>query len=225
MTAERRKTGRITGRMMGREITEHGVTARDLGLIGCAECALVQAESRARCARCGARLRRPDRASLQAVWALLATGIIAYIPANLWPMLVTRSFGRVDESTIIGGAVDLAAHGAWFIAAVVLIASVAIPLCKFAAIAWLATGIARGSVRGLHGRHRLHTLVELIGRWSMIDVFVVAVLAALIQLGFLASVAPGPAAAPFALSVVLTMLAAQRLDARLIWIAADGRAR
>ena len=89
----------------------------------------------------------------------------------------------------------------------------------------VAIGIARGSVRGLHGRHRLHTLVELIGRWSMIDVFVVAVLAALIQLGFLASVAPGPAAAPFALSVVLTMLAAQRLDARLIWIAADGRAR
>lgn len=203
---------------------ERGVTARDLGLIGCAECALVQRDANPRCARCGARLRRPDRASLQTVWALLATGMIAYVPANIWPMLVTRSFGRVDESTIVGGAVELAAHGSWFIAAVVLIASVAIPLCKFAAIAYLATGIARGSIRGLHNKHRLHMVVELIGRWSMIDVFVVAVLAALIQLGFLASVAPGPAAAPFALSVVLTMLAAQRLDARLIWIGRDGRA-
>jgi paraquat-inducible protein A len=157
------------------------------------------------------------------VWALLALGLIAYIPANIQPMLITRTFGRFSESTIVGGAVELALAGSWFIAAVVLIASVAIPLVKFGVIAWLAVAIARGAGRGRHDRHRLHAAVELIGRWSMIDVFVVAILAALVQLGFLASIEAGPAAAPFALSVVATMLAAQRLDPRLIWLPDDPR--
>jgi paraquat-inducible protein A len=164
---------------------------------------------------------RPDRRALQTVWALLLAGMVAYVPANLYPMLITRSLFSSTESTIVGGAVELAMHGAWFIAAVILIASVAIPLAKFGAIAWLATEIARGSTASLHRKHRLHTAVELIGRWSMIDVFVVAILAALVQLGFLASIEPGPAAAPFAASVVLTMLAAQRLDPRLIWMGLD----
>jgi paraquat-inducible protein A len=164
---------------------------------------------------------RPDRRSLQSVWALLLAGMIAYVPANLYPMLVTRTLFTTAESTIVGGAVDLALHGAWFVAAVVLTASVAIPLAKFAAIAWLAVSISRGTTARLHRKHRLHAAVEFIGRWSMIDVFVVAILAALVQLGFLASIEPGPAAAPFAASVVLTMLAAQRLDPRLIWMGAD----
>jgi paraquat-inducible protein A len=108
------------------------------------------------------------------------------------------------------------------VAAVILTASVAIPIGKFLAIGWLAVTIARGTSGSLTARRRLHTLVEFIGRWSMIDVFVVAILAALVQLGFLASIRPGPAAAPFAASVVLTMLAAQALDPRLIWARLEG---
>jgi paraquat-inducible protein A len=160
----------------------------------------------------------PSTRDLQTVWALLIAGFIAYVPANLTPMLVTTSLGRTRADTIVGGAVDLAAHGSYFVAAVILIASVAIPIGKFLVVGWLAWTIGRGSARSLHARHRLHAIVEAIGRWSMIDVFVVAVLAALVQLGFLARIAPGPAAAPFAVSVVLTMLAAQAIDSRLIWL-------
>lgn len=196
--------------------------ARDLGLTVCRDCGRAAPREARLCARCGARLTRPNRRRLQEVWALLALGAIAYVPANILPMLVTTTFGRRAESTIVGGAVDLALHGSWFVAAVVLVASVAIPLGKFGVIAWLALAIAAESRRGprprRHDRHRLHLAVELVGRWSMIDVFVVAILAALVQLGFLASIDAGPAAAPFALSVVATMLAAQRLDPRLIWL-------
>lgn len=194
-----------------------GMTAHRAGLTACRECGRLNRAGRDRCSRCHARLSLPDLGSLQAVWALLITGIMAYIPANLWPMLVTRTLGRESESTIVGGAIELMQGGSYFVAAVVIIASVFIPVAKFVAIAWLAVAIRRGRLHGTHARHRLHEVVELIGRWSMIDVFVVAVLAALVQLGFLAEIEPGPAAAPFALSVIFTMLAAQRLDPRLIW--------
>ncbi len=201
--------------------TDHpdGMTAREAGLAACTECGRLHRLGAETCSRCGARIRDQE-VSLQPVWALLITGILAYIPANTWPMLITRTFGRAEPSTIIGGAIDLLSHGSYFVAAVVLVASVVIPIAKFVAIGWLAYAIRSGRVAGQHGRHRLHTVVEFIGRWSMIDVFVVAVLAALVQLGFLARIEPGPAAAPFALSVIFTMLAAQWLDARAIWQAA-----
>lgn len=195
------------------------MTAREAGLVGCPECGRVRPAALSRCPRCGARAAPPSRASLHVVWALLLTGVVAYIPANVQPMLITRSFGMVSESTIVGGAIELAREGAYFVAAVVLLASVAIPIAKFIAIAYLAFSIGRRSPRRLNEKRRLHEIIELIGRWSMIDVFVVAVLAALVQLGFIASISPGPAAAAFALSVVATMLSAQWLDRRLIWTA------
>jgi len=205
------------------ETLPDGPTGASLGLTGCRACGLTAPLDAGRCPRCGARLVPPETRSTQAVWAYLVAGIIAYIPANTYPMLVTRTLGRAQESTIIGGAIDLAAHGSWFVAAVVFTASVVIPILKFTVIAYIAHGIARGSARHLHEKLHLHHLVELIGRWSMIDVFVVAVLAALVQLGALASIDPGPAAGPFALSVILTMLAAQSLDARTIWAAGERR--
>jgi paraquat-inducible protein A len=199
------------------------ITGRSLGLTACRECGLPGPLPRAgaprpRCRRCGAGLRAPGLRDLQTVWALLVAGLIAYVPANTYPMLVTRTLGREDASTIVGGAVELAQAGAWFVAAVVLVASVAIPVAKFLVIAALAWAIGRGAKGDGHRRHRLHWAVELVGRWSMIDVFVVAILAALVQLGFVAQIEPGPAAAPFAISVALTMLAAQALDPRLIWL-------
>lgn len=203
-------------------MTDHetGITAHAAGLVGCLECGRVRPQAQPRCRRCGTRGAPPARASLQVVWALLLTGMIAYVPANIQPMLVTRSFGMVSQSTIVGGAVELARAGAYFVAAVVLVASILIPIGKFVAITYLAVSIGRRSARSLRERRRLHGVVEMVGRWSMIDVFVVAVLAALVQLGFIASISPGPAAGAFALSVVLTMLSAQCLDRRLIWTSA-----
>ena len=140
-----------------------------------------------------------------------------YIPANLLPMLKTRALGREIDSTILGGVIDLAHHGAWDVAAVVFAASIMIPIGKFVVILYLVWSIRTRVVLDVHTRIRLYEVVEFIGRWSMIDVFVVAILTALVQLGFIASINPGPAAVFFALSVAFTMLSAQALDPRLIW--------
>jgi paraquat-inducible protein A len=132
-------------------------------------------------------------------------------------MLVTRTLFGVQDNTIVGGAVDLAMHGAWAVAFVILFASVAIPLSKFVAIGYLALAVQRRWPGSALRRMQLYELVEVIGRWSMIDVFVVAILASLVQLSVVAQVNPGPAALAFALSVVFTMLAARSFDSRTIW--------
>ena len=144
-------------------------------------------------------------------------GLLCYIPANLYPMLRTRTLFTVQEDTIVGGAIELFTHGAPAVALVILIASVAIPLAKFAAIAYLALSLGRVTRLRAHRRQQLYELVEFIGRWSMIDVFVVAILSSLVQLNALASINPGPAALTFALSVIFTMLSAQSFDSRMIW--------
>ena len=165
--------------------------------------------------------------SLQRVWAWLAAGIILYIPANIYPMLLTRTLGRELESTIVGGVFELIGLGSYAVAGIVFAASVVIPVGKFIAIAVLALGLSNGSRLSPHKRMKLYEVVEFIGRWSMIDVFVVAILTALVQLGFVASINPGPAAVCFGLSVVFTMLSAQSFDPRMIWDAAgqDGTKR
>lgn len=192
------------------------LTAREAGLVGCTRCGLAQ-DMNERCIRCGSRLKSRMIKSQQRVWAWLAAGIITYIPANIYPMLITRALLHEQENTIVGGVIELAQQGSYGIAAIILVASVGIPLCKFAAIAALAIGVARGGSLDPHGRLRLFEIVEFIGRWSMVDVFVVAILAALVQLNTLASIHPGPAAVTFAMSVIFTMLAAQSFDPRLIW--------
>lgn len=156
-------------------------------------------------------------ASLQRVWAWLAVGLICYIPANAFPMMITTTLGRQLHSTIVGGVIDLTHHGAYAIAAIVFLASIVIPVTKFFLIALLALSIQFRLPIPAHTRIRLYEAVEFVGRWSMVDVFVVAILAALIQIGFFASIEPGPAAVFFAMSVAFTMLAAQAMDPRLIW--------
>lgn len=154
---------------------------------------------------------------MQRVWAWLIAGMIAYIPANLYPIMTTRMLSDETEATIIGGAVELISHGAWFVGGIVLLASVVVPMVKFAIIIFLALSVRYGWTFDRHQRLHLYELIEYIGRWSMIDVFVVAILVSLIRFGVLASVEPGPAAAAFGVSVVCTMIAAQQFDARLIW--------
>lgn len=194
----------------------HLTTAKKAGLVGCRMCGLAQ-EPAHKCLRCGVRLMPEPEQSLQWVWAYLIAGMIAYIPANLYPMLVTRTLLQEERATIVGGAADLIDHGSYGIALIILLASVAIPLGKFAAVAVLALSVSGKPRFDAHTRLRLYEVVEFIGRWSMIDVFVVAILAALVQLNALASIEPGLAALAFAASVILTMLAAQSFDPRLIW--------
>ena len=208
------------------------LTARAAGMIGCQSCGRVHRAGVTQCQRCGAALHSRMPGSLQKVWAWLFAGMVVYIPANIYPMLRTTSFGRTTDNTIIGGVVELINYGSIGVALIVFVASVLIPVGKFIAIGYLAlvvrpgqragARIGRGS--GLHGRQHLYEVVEFIGRWSMIDVFVVAILAALVQLDFAATISPGIAAVSFSLSVAFTMLAAQSFDPRLIWDAEEGTA-
>ncbi len=196
---------------------ERALTARDAGLVACTRCARVWPRGTRRCARCGGVLHSRLPRSLQRVWGWWIAGLVCYIPANLYPMLRTRTLLSTQEDTIIGGAVELLLHGAPGVALVILVASVAIPIGKFFAIGYLALTLDGRARLSSHRRQQLHELVEFIGRWSMIDVFVVAVLSSLVQLNVVAQVNPGPAAITFALSVIFTMLSAQSFDSRMIW--------
>lgn len=193
------------------------IGAHEAGLTGCTLCGHVAPAGTAHCARCGARLHPVDLRSLQRVWAWWLAGLICYVPANLYPMLRTSTLVGTQTNTIAGGALELAEHGSWGVAAIVFIASIMIPIGKFAAIAYLSLAVARERGPGGHRQLRLYEVVDFIGRWSMIDVFVVAILSSLVQLGFVASIHPGPAAVAFAMSVAFTMLSAQSFDSRLIW--------
>ncbi|WP_349540463.1 paraquat-inducible protein A [Sagittula sp. NFXS13] len=198
-------------------------TARDMGLVTCTTCAKVWPMEQDRCGRCGHRLKSRQSNSLQWVWAFWFTGLLAYFPANLYPMLVTETLTGTQSGTIVGGAIEIAHHGDVGIAAIVLFASVVIPVAKFIAIAYLAISVQRGSAKRLHQKMHLYEVVEFVGRWSMIDVFVVAILSALVQLSVVASIHPGSAALTFALSVIFTMLSARSFDTRLIWDSHDAR--
>ena len=198
---------------------QHGkiVSARDLGVVACTRCTRVWPQGTEVCGRCGNTIVSRDLKSLQRVWALWIVGLMCYIPANLYPMLQTRTLFSVQEDTIVGGAIELIHHGAVGIAIIILLASVVIPLAKFMAIAFLAISVTRTSTVSNHQRQLLYEVVEYIGRWSMIDIFVVAIMSSLVQLNTLAAVNPGRASLFFALSVIFTMLSAQAFDSRMIW--------
>lgn len=200
------------------------MTARQAGLVACTSCGRVHDQAVRECARCGAALHSRAPASLQKVWGWWLAGVIMYIPANLSPMLRTSTLGRESANTILGGVFELMHHGSYGVALIVFIASVLIPVGKFVAIAYLAISVRYASALRLHARQHLYEVVEFIGRWSMLDVFVVAILSALVQFNFVASVHPGIAAVTFALSVAFTMLSAQSFDSRLIWDADEAAA-
>lgn len=193
------------------------LTARDAGLISCQACGKLHQAARPVCSRCGILLQSREPQSLQRVWAWLIAGLIAYLPANIYPMLLTSTLIGEQKNTIVGGVIELIHYGSWGVALIIFIASVMIPVGKFIAIAYLAISVKRHSALSDHHRHRLYEIVEFVGRWSMIDVFVVAILSSLVQLNAVATINPGPAAVCFALSVAFTMLAALSFDPRTIW--------
>jgi len=199
----------------------YGLTAREAGLVSCTLCGklhrLPDPRTAARCERCGSRLHSRKPGSLQRTWALLLTGMLLYIPANIYPIMLTQSLGRVEENTIIGGIITLWHMKSYFVAGVVFVASVVVPILKFLVILYLLFSIQRRSRLALNQKVVLYHVTEIIGPWSMVDVFVVALLVALIKMGGIASVYPGIAAMAFAAMVGTTMLAATSFDPRLLW--------
>ncbi len=189
--------------------------------VACSTCGLLSrvagSEHLGYCPRCGSGLTRRRRHPIQYTWALVIAGTILYIPANVLPVLVTTTLGTTEADTIMSGVVYLYESGSWPLALIVLIASVMIPLGKLVALAYLLLSVQRGSAKNNHDRTRLYRMVEFIGRWSMLDVFVDAFVVALVQLAPLMSVAPGPGVVFFMAVVVVTMLAARSFDPRLIW--------
>jgi paraquat-inducible protein A len=196
-------------------------SAAEQGLCSCHVCSLVSrretASVPARCPRCGASLHFRKPGSVARCWALLISAYILYIPANLLTIMETGSLFNYRKDTIVSGVVELWRTGSWGIAVVVFIASVTIPLLKLISLTLLLVSVQRRSTWRPRQRTRLYRLVELVGRWSMLDIYVVALLAALVQLGNMATVKAGPAALAFGAVVVLTMFASMQFDPRLIW--------
>jgi len=169
------------------------------------------------CPRCGARLHHRKPRSLQRTSALLLAAAILYVPANLLPIMQTTSLGRVQSDTILSGALYLLQSGMWPLALVVFVASILVPLLKLLILILLLVSIRWRWTWRPRDRTRLYRILELVGRWSMVDIFVVTILVALVQLGNVANVVAQSGAAFFAAVVVLTMLAAMSFDPRLIW--------
>lgn len=195
-------------------------TAAEFGLCACHACGLLSRPAReggSLCARCGSHLhfRKPD--SIQRAWAFLIAAYILYVPANVLPIMETGSLFGSQKDTIMSGIVYLWTSGSWPLAAIVFIASVMVPLLKLLALTLLLVTVQRRSVWQPVQRTRLYRLVELIGRWSMLDIYVVTILVALVQLQSLATIRAEAGAVAFGAVVVLTMFAAMAFDPRLIW--------
>jgi paraquat-inducible protein A len=170
------------------------------------------------CVRCDAVLHQRKPASLTRTWALLIAAVALYVPANVLPIMHIRSVIFGDSGhTILGGVVELWQTGSWDIAVIVFVASILVPLTKMLALAVLATSLQSGSQFSLRQRTRMYEMIEFIGQWSMLDVFVVILLAALAQFEGFLQISAGPAASSFGLVVILTMLSAMSFDPRIAW--------
>lgn len=187
------------------------------GMASCHTCLKVSEVSLHVCDRCGSALHSRKEKSIERTMAYGIAGILAFIPANLLPIMVVTQLGVDENSTIIGGVATFWQMHAYPVAVIIFIASVIIPGLKFVAIGIL-TAAATGFLK-MDGKraNQIYWLTELVGRWSMVDVFVVAILVGLIQMGNLMTIRPGGAAVAFGLMVVLTMLSAHSFDPRLIW--------
>lgn len=197
------------------------LTATAAGLVSCRACGRVQpfvhSVAQPRCVRCDAPLHRRKPDSIARTWALLMSAAILYIPANMLPVMHTASLVGDQDDTILSGVVYFWTSGDWPLAIIVFIASIAVPMLKILAIGYLAaTANLRMTQQGLR-RARIYRIVELVGRWSMLDIYVIAVLVALVQFSAMATIEAGPAAIAFGAVVVLTMFAAMSFDPRLIW--------
>ena len=197
--------------------------AAEYGLALCEVCGLLgkSANNDDHCSRCGASLQQRKAHSIERTWALLIAAYVLYLPANLLPIMETRSLFGVQRDTILSGVAFLWNSGSWILALIVFIASVAVPMLKLLSLTLLVVSVQIKNTMAPLPRARLYRLLELIGRWSMLDVYVVAILVALVQAQSLATMTPGPGVLAFGAVVVLSMLATMAFDPRLIWDSAN----
>lgn len=193
------------------------VTAISQGLASCHLCQKVASIELHKCPRCGTALHSRKANSLNRTLALLCTATILYIPANIYPIMITDQLGSSLESTILGGVVLLIQMDSIPVAAIIFIASVMVPVGKLISMFYLCWTVKTGSSVSPRQRSIAYRITELIGKWSMIDVFVVSILVALVHIGKILVIRPGVASIAFAALVIVTMIAAEGFDPRLIW--------
>ena len=194
-----------------------GVSGLAQGLRSCHCCTAILPADKTVCPRCGVQAQARRKHSLQWTLALLLTSVLLYIPANLMPIMVTETLGSAYPSNIMAGVIVLWADGSYPVALVIFIASIMVPTLKMLAIGWLCWDASGRGRRDSHKMHKIYEVVEFVGRWSMIDVFVIAVLSALVRMGQLMNVYPAWGAVLFAMVVIITMIAAMTFDPRLLW--------
>ena len=197
--------------------------AIDEGLATCSVChQMVKMDSSKKravaiCPRCNSEVYSRIPNSIQQTWALVLASIVFYIPANLLPMMYVHTFAGIESDTIISGVIYFMKTGSYLIAFVIFVASIIVPMVKLFILIYLLISVQKRSKLRQDERIRLYRLTEIIGRWSMVDVYVVAVMVALVHFGGLTEIKPGTGANFFLLVVVVTMFAAMRFDSRLIW--------
>ena len=205
------------------------VTAARLGYLTCHACGLLhRASGHAHglfCTRCGAALHTRKPNSVARAWALLIAAYVLIVPANVLPVMVSGSLFGAESDTIMSGVAFLWSDGSWLLAAILFIASIAVPFAKLGAMTFLLVSVQRRSTLAPEQRTRLYRVLEFVGRWSMIDIYVAAILTALVQFGGLMSIQAGPGAIAFGAVVVLTMFAAESFDPRLIWDPVESHGR
>lgn len=198
-------------------MTADATTAAARNLAACHLCCKLAPAELHHCPRCNSALHLRKKDSIQRTLALLVTACMLYIPANLYPIMITEQLGSAEGSTILGGVILLMHHGAVLVALVIFLFSVMVPIGKFISLFYLVWTVRRRSPISPRQRTVMYQVTEFVGKWSMVDVFVVAILVALVHLGGLLSIRPGIAAVCFAGVVIVTMLAAENFDPRLIW--------
>lgn len=217
-------------------------SALSRGLINCLECGRISRlppETHARlsssdqcpqplaltaiCPTCGAKLSHRKEKSLTRTWALVLTGIILYIPANLFPIMTVEMLGSTEPETIFSGVTQLFQSGMWAIGLLVFCASITVPLMKLIGLTILLITVHYRRIDNLRDRTRIYRIIEFIGRWSMLDVFLLSILVAVVNLGGVATISPEIGMIFFATVVVITMFAANSFDPRLLWDAAEKR--
>jgi paraquat-inducible protein A len=203
-------------------------TALAASCASCHDCGLLvqlsdPAAHGALCPRCGAALHERKPRSLERTWALVIAAAICYVPANLLPVMAVTSLGQTEADTIMSGVIYFLTHGSWPLAIIIFTASVFVPLMKLAILTFLLISVHRRSSWRPVERTRMYRLTEMIGRWSMVDIYVVTIMVALVRLGNLATIEAGAGAVFFGAVVVVTILAAESFDPRLIWDCSDAR--
>jgi len=192
-------------------------------ILACDTCGLTQRVEdlapgqSAECIRCGSTIISRPAGGAQATAALTIAALLLYVPANIYPILRMSLYGASSENTIWDGVVSLMQHNEYFVAAIVFMASIVVPLFKLLGLLFLVASVNWGHGRRLRARAHISKFIDAIGPWAMLDVFLLAILVALVKLGDLARVIPGPGLLAFTGVVVLTMLASQSFDTKLIW--------